>query len=189
MSAGLLMMALGALFFIPAALTRMYPLFLLGLFIQGRAYNFTNGIQSIHNHPRATGERSKAHQRYGHLQWHRRCDSANYTWCSNSAGRRWLRQKLAGFNAAQQNESLAHLADRVILPYAVMFLTLVILALLIHFSSLPEVDAEEQATGESQHRKTSIFHFPICCSAWLRFFFMLEWKSSLLIPSQVMLRR
>ena len=35
MSLGLFIMALGALLFIPAALTRWYPLFLLGLFIQG----------------------------------------------------------------------------------------------------------------------------------------------------------
>jgi FHS family L-fucose permease-like MFS transporter len=35
MSAGLFMMALGAIIFIPAAMTRQYSLFLLGLFVQG----------------------------------------------------------------------------------------------------------------------------------------------------------
>src|SRR6266404_8082995 len=35
MSLGLLVMAAGALIFIPAALTRIYSLFLLGLFVQG----------------------------------------------------------------------------------------------------------------------------------------------------------
>src|SRR5947207_6862000 len=35
MSLGLFIMAAGTLFFIPAALTRMFPIFLLGLFMQG----------------------------------------------------------------------------------------------------------------------------------------------------------
>ncbi|HNP20755.1 MAG TPA: sugar MFS transporter [Panacibacter sp.] len=161
MSAGLLMMALGALFFIPAALTRMYPLFLLGLFIQGAGLTI---LQTASN-PYITilGPQESAARRISVMGI---CNGIAGAIAPIILGAVILQdadgfdKKLAGFNAAQQNESLAHLADRVILPYAVMFLTLVILALLIHFSSLPEVDAEEQATGESQHRKTSIFHFP-----------------------------
>ena len=57
---------------------------------------------------------------------------------------------------------LDELASRVIMPYIVMAIILVLLGLLLKFAHLPEVDtdAEDAASGESNAKKTSIWQFP-----------------------------
>ena len=55
-----------------------------------------------------------------------------------------LDKKITVFNLQQKNEMLNELAHRVILPYAIIMITLVMLALFIYFSSLPEVDADTE---------------------------------------------
>jgi fucose permease len=57
---------------------------------------------------------------------------------------------------------LDELAGRVIMPYIVMAVILVILGLLLRFAHLPEVDtdAEDESVGESNSKKTSIWQFP-----------------------------
>jgi len=54
------------------------------------------------------------------------------------------------------------LAGRVIMPYIVMTVILVLLGLLLKFAHLPEVDtdAEDEAIGESNAKKTSVWQFP-----------------------------
>src|SRR5204863_1618770 len=73
-----------------------------------------------------------------------------------------LNKKLATFNLQQKNEMLNELARLVILPYAIMMITLVLLALLIYFSGLPELDAdiEDEPVTAPNTNKKSIFHFP-----------------------------
>jgi MFS transporter, FHS family, L-fucose permease len=61
MSVGLLVMAVGAVIFIPAAYTRTYSLFLLGLFVQG------NSRQSLYHHSGPAGKCRPAHQHHGYL--------------------------------------------------------------------------------------------------------------------------
>lgn len=161
MSTGLLMMALGALFFIPAALTRMYPLFLLGLFIQGAGLTI---LQTASN-PYITilGPQESAARRISVMGI---CNGIAGAIAPIILGAVILQdadgfdKKLVGLNVSQQNQLLSQLAERVIVPYAIMFLTLVLLALLIHFSALPEVDGDEEEISDDQHRKTSIFQFP-----------------------------
>lgn len=161
MSTGLLMMALGALFFIPAALTRMYPLFLLGLFIQGAGLTI---LQTASN-PYITilGPQESAARRISVMGI---CNGIAGAIAPIILGAVILQdadgfdKKLLGLSVTQQDELLSQLAERVIVPYAIMFLTLVLLALLIHFSALPEVDGDEEAISDVQYRKTSIFQFP-----------------------------
>ena len=141
MSTGLLIMAAGTLFFIPAALTRIFPLFLLGLFMQGAGLTI---LQTAAN-PYITilGPQESAAKRISVMGI-----------CNGIAGviapiilgaiilqdADGLDKKLALFNLQQKNEMLNELAHRVILPYAIMMITLVLLALFIYFSSLPEVE-------------------------------------------------
>jgi MFS transporter, FHS family, L-fucose permease len=163
MSTGLLIMAAGTLFFIPAALTRIFPLFLLGLFMQGAGLTI---LQTAAN-PYITilGPQESAAKRISVMGI-----------CNGIAGviapiilgaiilqdADGLDKKLALFDPQQKNEVLDELAHRVILPYAIMMITLVLLALFIYFSSLPEVEAETEdttATASNTNNK-SIFHFP-----------------------------
>jgi len=163
MSAGLLIMAAGTLFFIPAALTRIFPLFLLGLFMQGAGLTI---LQTAAN-PYITilGPQESAAKRISVMGI-----------CNGIAGviapiilgaiilqdADGLDKKLALFNVQQKNEVLNELAHRVILPYAIMMITLVLLALFIYFSSLPEVeeDIEDATVTPSNTNNKSIFHFP-----------------------------
>lgn len=174
MSTGLLMMALGALCFIPAALTRMYPLFLLGLFIQGAGLTI---LQTASN-PYITilGPQESAARRISVMGI---CNGIAGAIAPIILGAIILQdadgfdKRLSGLNAVQKNEMLSQLANRVILPYAIMVVTLVLLALLIHFSGLPEVDeeTEEQRNTTAQHNKTSIFQFPHLLLGVLTIFF------------------
>jgi MFS transporter, FHS family, L-fucose permease len=163
MSTGLLIMAAGTLFFIPAALTRIFPLFLLGLFMQGAGLTI---LQTAAN-PYITilGPQESAAKRISVMGI-----------CNGIAGviapiilgaiilqdADGLDKKLALFNLQQKNEMLNELAHRVILPYAIIMITLVLLALFIYFSSLPEVEAgtgDATVTAPNTNDK-SIFHFP-----------------------------
>jgi len=163
MSTGLLIMAAGTLFFIPAALTRIFPLFLLGLFMQGAGLTI---LQTAAN-PYITilGPQESAAKRISVMGI-----------CNGIAGviapiilgaiilqdADGLDKKLALFNVQQKNEMLNELAHRVILPYAIMMITLVLLALFIYFSTLPEVEAdtEDATVRASNTNNKSIFHFP-----------------------------
>jgi glucose/galactose transporter len=163
MSTGLLIMAAGTLFFIPAALTRIFPLFLLGLFMQGAGLTI---LQTAAN-PYITilGPQESAAKRISVMGI-----------CNGIAGviapiilgaiilqdADGLDKKLALFNLQQKNEMLNELAHRVILPYAIMMITLVLLALFIYFSSLPEVEADtkDATVTASNTNNKSILQFP-----------------------------
>ena len=74
-----------------------------------------------------------------------------------------LEEKLAqAADAATRTGLLDELAGRVIMPYIVMAVILVLLGLLLKFAHLPEVDtdAEDETSGESNAKKTSIWQFP-----------------------------
>ena len=163
MSLGLFIMALGALLFIPAALTRWYPLFLLGLFIQGAGLTI---LQSASN-PYITklGPAESAARRISIMGI-----------CNGIAGvmapiilgaiilsdADLLEQKLSALNATERITELEALASRVIFPYISMMIVLFMLALLIYFSSLPELDTDEEdeATNAANANKKSILQFP-----------------------------
>ena len=163
MSLGLFIMALGALLFIPAALTRWYPLFLLGLFIQGAGLTI---LQSASN-PYITklGPAESAAKRISIMGI-----------CNGIAGvmapiilgaiilsdADLLEQKLSALNATERITELEALASRVIFPYISMMIVLFMLALLIYFSSLPELDTDEEdeATNAANANKKSILQFP-----------------------------
>jgi FHS family L-fucose permease-like MFS transporter len=68
---------------------------------------------------------------------------------------------------------LNEMAHRVIMPYIIMAVVLVILGLIIRFAPLPEVDtdSEDEATGESNINKTSIWQFPYLVMGVVALFF------------------
>jgi FHS family L-fucose permease-like MFS transporter len=163
MAVGLLIMAVGALIFIPAALTRVYAVFLIGLFIQGSGLAV---LQSASN-PYITiiGPPESAAKRISIMGI---CNKFAGVLAPIALGAVVLKNidafsaKLATLNATEKITELNELASRVILPYVLIVIVLVILAVLIYFSGLPEIDTdhEDEAVAAANSSKTSIFQFP-----------------------------
>lgn len=163
MSAGLLVMAVGAMVFIPAALTRTYALFLLGLFIQGTGLAI---LQTAAN-PYITilGPPESAAKRISIMGV---CNKVAGALAPIVLGAVALKnadelvERLTTMDAAQKVVELNELATRVINPYLIMTAVLVALAIMIYFSSLPEIDtdSEDAAVAAANTNKKSIFQFP-----------------------------
>jgi len=163
MSVGLIVMALGSLVFIPAAMTRTYALFLTGLFIMGTGL----AILQTASNPYITiiGPRESAARRISIMGICNKLAGAIapliLAYFIFSDGDAFI-QSLEGMDAAARAAALDGLASRVIGPYGVMSAVLLILGLLIRFAPLPEIEDEEETPEElaSIAGKTNIFQFP-----------------------------
>jgi FHS family L-fucose permease-like MFS transporter len=164
MSVGLWIMAAGCLVFIPAALTRTFGLFLTGLFIMGTGLTL---LQTASN-PYITiiGPRESAAKRISIMGIANKFAGVIAPIILASIilkDSHILEEKLAqAADAATRANLLNDLAQRVIMPYIVMAIILVLLGLLLMFVHLPEIDteAEDEAVGEANVKKTSIWQFP-----------------------------
>jgi glucose/galactose transporter len=164
MSIGLWIMAAGALIFIPAAMTRTFGVFLIGLFVEGTGLAL---LQTASN-PYITiiGPRESAAKRISIMGIANKFAGAIAPIILASIilkDSHILEQKLTqAADAASRSVLLDEMASKVIMPYIVMAVILVLLGLLLKFAHLPEVDtdAEDEASGESNAKKTSIWQFP-----------------------------
>ncbi|HHJ09346.1 MAG TPA: glucose/galactose MFS transporter [Bacteroidetes bacterium] len=161
MSVGLIIMAAGALIFIPAAITRTYIWFLLGLFVQGTGL----AILQTASNPYVTilGPIESAAKRISIMGVANKFAGILSPVIFGSI----LLKNIGKFNdrldslpVADKVVALDQLAHKVIMPYVVMTIVLVLLALLIIFSPLPEVEAEEDEIKENEVKKNSLFQFP-----------------------------
>jgi len=174
MSAGLLVMGVGALLFVPAALTRTYGLFLLGLFVQGTGLAV---LQTAAN-PYITilGPRESAAKRISIMGI---CNKVAGALAPVALGAVALKdadalvKRLGSLSPAAKAAELDALAARVVTPYLLMLVVLVLLAVLIYFSSLPEIDTdhEDEAVAAANTNKSSVFHFPHLILGALAMFF------------------
>jgi len=163
MMLGLLVMAAGALLFIPAANTRTYSMFLFALFVIGTGLAL---LQTASN-PYITilGPIESAAKRISIMGVCNKTAGAlaplilGAIVLSNSSD---LEANLKTMDAAQKAVELDALASKVILPYVIIAVVLVLLAIFIHFSSLPEVkaDGEEEGSSSSVVNRKSIFDYP-----------------------------
>ena len=72
-----------------------------------------------------------------------------------------LVESLTGMDAAARAAELDMLARRVINPYIIMAVVLFVLAALVRYSTLPEVEAEQGEEEDAQGKsRTSIFQYP-----------------------------
>jgi len=161
MMVGLLVMAAGALLFIPAAMSRTYAVFLLGLFVIGTGLTL---LQTASN-PYITivGPIESAAQRISIMGI-----------CNKLAGMAapiilgavilhdadTLEASLAATTGPDRTAALDDLALRVINPYAIMAGALVILALFVRFSPLPDNVSEDEATHASGEDRGSVLAYP-----------------------------
>ncbi len=147
MALGLVVMAVGALVFVPAAQARSYPLFLVGLFIQGAGLAL---LQTASN-PYATilGPMESAARRISILGISNKVAGGLSPIIIGAVvlkGAEALEKQLAGAIAPAAKEALLQqLANRVIGPYLVMAAALVVLAGLVRASGLPEVQVDAPA--------------------------------------------
>lgn len=163
MVAGLIIMAIGSILFVPAALTRTYGLFLAGLFIQGAGMAL---LQTASN-PYVTiiGPIESAARRISIMGI---CNGVAGVLAPAILGFITLNgadeivAKITTMSAAQKSLELDALAARVILPYIFIMLGLLVLAIYLYYSNLPDIDAEEEnaMVDDGGADKTNIFQFP-----------------------------
>ena len=164
MMLGFWIMSIGAFIFIPAAMNRAYPIFLLGLFTLGTGLAI---LQTAAN-PYITllGPKESAAQRISIMGI-----------CNKGAGilaplafaavilkatDSDLFKNLEHMTGADRNLALNELIQRVIVPYLCVGVLLFLLGLAVRFSPLPEIDTDQENDTSSQvnSQKTSIFQFP-----------------------------
>ena len=164
MMLGFLAMALGAALFVPAGFGRIYPLFLTGLFTLGIGLAI---LQTAAN-PYITilGDKERAAQRFSIMGI-----------CNKLAGiiapllfaavilkptDNELFEQINLMQGIEKAEALDALIARVIVPYAVVAVVLLVLGIFVRYSPLPEIDTDtEDATLlQTNKDKKSILDFP-----------------------------
>ncbi|MES1219272.1 MAG: MFS transporter, partial [Bacteroidota bacterium] len=164
MMIGFFTMAAGAFIFIPAAYTRTYGIFLLGLFTIGTGLSI---LQTAAN-PYITvlGPKESAAQRISIMGI-----------CNKGAGilaplifaavilkatDTNLFKELATMTEAARNIALDELIRRVVIPYACVGTVLTGLGLMVRYSPLPEINTEQEnaEVATANAGKKTIFQFP-----------------------------
>ncbi|HVV05422.1 MAG TPA: sugar MFS transporter [Puia sp.] len=161
MAWGLVVMALGSLIFIPAAQARSFPLFLCGLFVQGSGLTL---LQTASN-PYATilGPIESAAKRISILGICNKVAGAISPLILGALvlkGADTLEKNIDAATGTLKDQLLNEMGARIIPPYIVMAVVLIGLAIAIRFSSLPEINIEDDSSTAKSSSKTSVFQYP-----------------------------
>lgn len=162
MSLGLVIMAIGALVFIPAAEARTYWVFLTGIFIQGTGMTI---LQTAAN-PYITilGPIESGAKRIAIMGIANKVAGALGSLIFGAlllSGIDDVKEKVGTVSVEEKSQLLQTMADSVVTPYIVMAVVLFLLGILISRAPLPHVEAEPvEELKEGETTKTSIFHFP-----------------------------
>jgi FHS family L-fucose permease-like MFS transporter len=163
MALGLLVIGAGALVFIPAALTRTYALFLIGLFVQGAGL----AILQTASNPYITilGPVESAARRISIMGIFNKAAGSLAPIVLGAVVLKnvdSMMDRLASMNVAEKAAELDALAARVITPYIIIVIVLFILSICLNYSPLPEIDTdhEDETVAVANTNKTSILQFP-----------------------------
>lgn len=162
MALGLLVMAIGAVVFIPAAQNRSFGFFLTGLFIQGMGLAL---LQTASNpYISIVGPIESAAKRISIMGI---CNKVagmisplilSAVLLSNATE---LETQINNAASVAEKEGLLNeLASRVINPYIVLASILAVLAFLLMKSPLPEIDVDKEETQGAATGKTSVTQYP-----------------------------
>jgi MFS transporter, FHS family, L-fucose permease len=162
MALGLVVMSLGALLFIPAAHSRSFVLFLIGLFVQGMGLSL---LQTASNpYISILGPLESAAKRISIMGICNKVAGALSPMILSavvlSGASEVESEIMKATDMTIREQLLDDLAMRIVLPYVLMAIALVLLALMIWFSSLPEIEREDTSVADAPTTKTSIFEFP-----------------------------
>lgn len=163
MMVGLLVMAVGTLIFIPAAMSRTFGIFLTGLFVMGTGLAL---LQTASN-PYITiiGPKESAARRISILGICNKFAGAMapliLAYYILNDGDAFV-ESLKSMDAAARVVALDSLAARVINPYIVMTIVLVIMGIGVRLAPLPEIETneEDKQAENGEEKKNSIMAFP-----------------------------
>ena len=164
MTLGLLLMAAGALLFVPAAMSRTYWLFLTGLFVEGAGLAL---LQTAANpYVAIIGPIESAARRISIMGICNKLAGvvaplvlAHFVLRDVDA----LEQSLGLMSPAAQTAALDALSRRAIAPYSAIAAALAALGLLVRISPLPDVSQEidnDSDTASQPDTRTSVLQFP-----------------------------
>ena len=164
MMIGFIAMAMGAFVFIPAALSREYSIFLVGLFTIGTGLAI---LQTAAN-PYITvlGPKESAAQRISIMGIFNKgagiLAPIVFAAVILKATDTELFKTLGTMNEAEKNIALDEFIRRVIVPYACVGTVLLGLGLFVRFSPLPEINTEHETPeiAIANSSRKSIFEFP-----------------------------
>ncbi len=162
MALGLFVMALGSLIFIPAANSRAFGLFLTALFTQGMGLTLIQ--TAINPYISVVGPIESAAKRMSIMGI---CNKVAGVLSPVILGVVLLNNATeleanieAVTDAAQKAVLLNQLSQKIIVPYIVLAVISTVVAVVIYFSSLPEIKNEEEKPVAGAIVKTSIFQYP-----------------------------
>lgn len=159
MSLGLIVMAIGSILFLPAASSRNYLLFLVGLFIQGTGLALLQ--TAVNPYVTILGPIESAAKRMSIMGLFNKCAGMIGILLISSvlfSGMDALSAKIQTLSGAELEAELAVLASRIQMPYIIITVLLCLLALMIALARLPEVKNEDENSESKQER--SIFKIP-----------------------------
>ncbi len=160
MSLGLFVMAAGTIIFIPAAIQRNYTYFLAGLFTQGLGLSILQ--TAVNPYVTILGPEESAASRISMMGIANKAAGMlgpAYMAGILLSGIDSLKGQLAKLNDGPAKEQMLNeLAQRIINPYIVLTVVLVILALLVLISPLPELNEETENPDVDKAMHPSIWH-------------------------------
>jgi glucose/galactose transporter len=175
MTVGLWVMALGALVFIPAAFTRVYNYFLLGLFILGTGMAVLQ--TAVNPYITILGPIESAAKRISMMGIANKVAGALaplvLAYFVIQQGDDEAIKNLVNLSPEERAQFLDGLAYRVVNPYIVMAIVLFLVGLGLKFSKLPDVDSEnnEDLNESGQEDKSTVFAYPNLVLGVLALFF------------------
>ncbi|MBQ9253975.1 MAG: sugar MFS transporter [Bacteroidales bacterium] len=156
-SLGLVVMALGCLIFIPAAQSRNYVVFLVGLFVQGTGLAL---LQTAAN-PYVTvlGPIESATQRMCIMGLFNKIAGIIGIWIFSKAllsNFDSVTHEIEMATGSNQAYLLDSLASRIVLPYIIMACALVLIAIMVHLAKLPNINSTEDSPSSNNGNKTTL---------------------------------
>jgi glucose/galactose transporter len=162
--AGLFILGLGSLVFIPAAQSKSFPLFLAGIFIQGAALALlqtaANPYLSIIGPIESAAKRISIAGIFNKFAGMIVPVIMGSLFLKNAAE---IEQKIATATGIEKETILNDVLSRVNTPYIVLAIIFSLFAIVIKYTNLPEVEVEEDVVDENSGetiKHTSIFQFP-----------------------------
>ncbi len=178
MALGLSVMAFGTLLFIPAAYTRIYSIFLTGLFITGSGLTL---LQTAANpYVAIIGPTESTAQRVGFLGL---ANKIAGIFSITLLGSIFLFKAdnliaiLSKAGLAEKARLLDIYALKIVVPYIIITAVLLLLAGLIYFSNMPEINESEIQSDSSKNEiksRSSIFQYPYLILGVISMFFAIS---------------
>lgn len=157
---GFWIMALGALLFVPAAYSRNYGIFLIGLFTLGSGLAVLQTVANLYI--TMIGDKERAAQRISMMGI---CNKGAgilaplvFSWAILRPTDSELFKQIPLMDEVVRAATLDALILRVVVPYTVVAIVLFLIGLFVYFSPLPEIENKEEVQGTES--KSGAFQFP-----------------------------